>query len=355
MLVLGRDEKAKYPFLADAGRHLQEQGFELSQFGTDPVLRVVVDKALERLMAATRGSVYESGLMGGRASQDRTLDIEIFSFLIAIILIKLAGRPTLIQRFALSESRRAEKYLAQDLTDTRDRSRADMARRIILEIFGLEVVKREYHYLIPVADYLRHSAVFHEREWKLVNRQVEDGLVVLRPDKAVRLVRHALTIYIASKIRDSPAPPPDTIRGLEGEVARLVSEADRLTPAYEITGKNPPCIEHAVESLSRGENLPHSARFMLGTFLLSRGKSVEEIAPLFKSAPDYSERITMYQLNHLAGKIGPTRYSCPSCSKLRVQGLCFATRECDGIINPVQFGRRMIKAPAPEEGTEEGG
>lgn len=342
MLHLGKDEKAKYPFLADAGKHLQEQGFELSQFGTDPALKVIVDKAFERIMAATSGSVYKSSLVDGKASQDHILDIEIFSFLIAIILVKLAGRHTLVQRFALSESRRAEAYLAQDLSDTRDRSRSDMARRVLFDIFGFEVVKQGYQYLIPVADYLRHSAVFNEREWKLVNRHVENGSVVLKPDKTVRLIRHALTIHITSKIRDSPTP--NMIEGFEEMVAKLTAEADRLTPKYVVSGKSPPCIKHAIGVLERGENLPHSGRFMLGTFFLSRGQQVEEIAPLFKKAPDYKESVTLYQLNHLAGKTSGNKYTCPSCDKLRLQDLCFATPECDGIINPLQFGRRQ-KAP----------
>ena len=40
MLVLGQDEKAKYPFLADAGEYLKDKGFSLSQFGNDPVLKL---------------------------------------------------------------------------------------------------------------------------------------------------------------------------------------------------------------------------------------------------------------------------------------------------------------------------
>lgn len=352
MLVPGKDEKAKYPFLADAGRHLQEYGFELRQFGTDPILRVIVDKAHERVMAAAGGSVYRSGLAGGKAMQYDVLDMEVFSFLIAIVLIKLANRPTLVRRFALSEARRAETHLIRDLSYRHNRldlPRAKMARSILHDLFGLKVEVRDpdNRYLIPVPDYLKHSSVFHEREWKLVNRQVEDGHVILKPDKTVRLIRHALTTYISAKIRDSPVP--DMIPGLEGMVAELAAVADKLTPAYESTGENPPCIKHAINVLKGGENLPHSGRFMLATFLLARGRPVEEIAPLFKNAPDYSERVTMYQLNHLSGRTGGVKYNCPSCDKLRTQNLCFAVPECDGIITPLQFGRRRKAAEREQQ------
>jgi len=339
MLVLGDDEKARYPFLADAGRQLQEYGQELPQFGTDPALKIIVGEAYKRVMAATGGSVYRYRPVDG-VPQSGILATEILSFLIAIVLIKLANRHTLVRRFALSEARRAESYLVEDLSYRRhhDHSRTGMALSILHDLFGLKVGVRDYRYLIPVPDYLKHSSVFHEREWKLVNRQVEDGHVILKPDKTVRLIRHALTTYISDKIRDSPVP--DMIPGLEGMVAELAAVADKLTPAYESTGEHPPCIKHAVNVLKSGENLPHSGRFMLATFLLARGRPIEEIAPLFKNAPDYSERVTMYQLNHLSGRTGGVKYNCPSCDKLRTQNLCFAVPECDGIITPLQFGRR---------------
>lgn len=339
MLLLGKDEKAKYPFMPDAGKHLQEYGFELSQFGVDPALRVIVTKAYERVMAATRGSIYKSDLVDGKVSQDHILDMEIFSFLIAIVLIKLTRRHTLIQRFALSEARRAEGYLTKDLSNEDEKSKGNMALRILYELFNLNAKKDKYKCLIPVSDYLKHSAVFHERGWKLVNRQVQGGFVILSTEKAARLVRHALTSYIASRIANSPTP--DMIPGLEEMVSELTAEADRLTPKYKSTGEYPPCIKHAIKVLENGENLSHSGRFMLATFLLARDQTIEQIAPLFKNAPDYNEQVTMYQLNYLSGQSGTfTKYVCPSCNKLRTQDLCFATPQCDGIISPLQFGKR---------------
>ena len=35
MLIVGTEEKAKYPFLAEAGQYLKDQGFTLEQFGAD--------------------------------------------------------------------------------------------------------------------------------------------------------------------------------------------------------------------------------------------------------------------------------------------------------------------------------
>jgi len=150
-----------------------------------------------------------------------------------------------------------------------------------------------------------------------------------------------LGTYISSKIINAKTPP--MISGFEESVNKLISMSKKFTTFTVTTGEYPPCIKHAIEILEKGENLPHSGRFMLATFLLSKGQSVEEIAPLFKNAPDYNERVTLYQLNHLAGTSGSgTHYSCPSCEKLKTQNLCFAIPECDNIINPLQFGKKRI-------------
>ena len=81
---------------------------------------------------------------------------------------------------------------------------------------------------------------------------------------------------------------------------------------------------------------------MLATFLLNRGQNVEQIAPLFKNAPDYNERTTMYQLRNLSGVSGGTKYKCPSCEKIKSQDMCFANEKCDGIFTPLHFGRKKI-------------
>ncbi|MEO2265071.1 MAG: DNA primase, partial [Nitrosopumilus sp.] len=115
MLELGQDEIAKYPFLADAGQYLKDKGFTLEQFGADPDLKQLLDKAFNRIQIAADGKIYKSDIAGDRVANDATLPREVFSFLLAIVLLKLSGMHTLIKRFALAEARRAEKYLEKDL------------------------------------------------------------------------------------------------------------------------------------------------------------------------------------------------------------------------------------------------
>ena len=339
MLALGQDEIAKYPFIADAGQYLKDKGFSLEQFGTDPDLKQLIDKAYDRILVAADGKIYNSDLDGDHVSKEAALPREVFSFLLAIVLLKLSGMHTLIKRFALAEARRAEKYLEKDLASISDETKKELAIRIIGDLFSVQVEKLNDYFVISVSDYLKHSINFHEREWKLINRRVENGHVFLSPHETVRLIRKELGTYINSKIIN--AKTPTMIPGFENSVNKLVLLSKKFTTYTVTTGEYPPCIKHAIDVLEKGENLPHSGRFMLAAFLLSKGQTVQQIAPLFKNAPDYNERVTLYQLNHLAGTSGSgTQYSCPSCEKLKTQSLCFAIPECDNIINPLQFGRK---------------
>ena len=88
----------------------------------------------------------------------------------------------------------------------------------------------------------------------------------------------------------------------------------------------PPCIDHLYKVLNNGENLPHSARLLLATFLIFSEKNIDEIIEIFKKLPDYNEQITRYQLEHLSGKKGGSKkYFVPSCEKIKIQNLCYET------------------------------
>ncbi len=334
MLQLGTKDLAKYPFLAETGQYLRDKGFNLEQLG-HPDWKPIVEKAYGRIVVAATGQIYGSDI-----EKLENLDSEILSFVTAIILLKSTGISTLIKRFSLAEARRAEKYLEQDLR-SKDERKLDFPLKIIQDLFSVKVVIQGDDFVIKVTDYLKRSVHFHEREWKLINRRVEKGSVFLTSHETVRLIRRELDAYINSKIHSATTLSiPETFKE---RVADLVALAQKFSATVIISTEYPPCIKHAIEVLDRGENLPHSGRFMLATYLLAKGQTIDQIAPLFKNAPDYNERVTRYQIEHIAGTSGKrTKYSCPSCDKLKSENLCFEIPECNGIINPVQFGKKRV-------------
>lgn len=340
MISLGQDEIAKYPFLAEAGQYLKDKGFTLEQFGSDPDLQVIVDKAYERIESAAEGKIYNPK-MDNSIDKDIVLPLSVFSFLISIVLLKLSGLNTLINKFSLAEARRAEKFLERDLVSNSNKTSEEFAIKIFQEIFSITIKKAEDHFIIPISDYLRHAVNFHELEWKLVNRHVENGMVFLTPHESARLIRKELGIYIAARIR--AANTPSMAKGFEDKVNKLSVLTKKFAVSTVVSTEHPPCIKHAIEALNNGENLSHSGRFMLATFLLGRGQTIDEIAPLFKNAPDYDEKVTRYQIKQVAGETGSNiKYSCPSCEKIKSNDLCYATPDCDNIINPMQFGKKRL-------------
>ena len=275
-------------------------------------------------------------------------EIEILTFLVALIMAKSIGVEPILKKHSLFEAMRAEKFLTEDLKKEKNEQKK---RLLLFKIFGelfrvnVDIDSEDNRlFKVKVTDYLTRASHFHEQEWKLINRLVHKGYVYLDADETVRLIRSELSALIYNRVKSMALSTlPETIK------AKVDESRPKLASNYEyrihkIVTDYPPCIEHALQVMNNGENLPHSARLMLATYMLAIGKSIDEIAVLFHNAPDYNEKVTRYQVEHLAGIRGShVKYSVPSCEKLRNENLCFATEKCNGITNPIQFGRNLEK------------
>ena len=337
-IKLGTNDLAKYSFLNEASDYIRETHFDFEEFNR-PEMKHVIDRAAERIETEiTKGLVYEK--------LDK-YEIEILTFLVTLIIAKSIGSESILKKYSLFEAMRAEKYLTEDLRKERNNERKRLLLfKIFEDLFKMNVdldSKDSNLFKVKVSDYLTRAPNFHEEEWKLINRLVHNGYVYLDADETVRLIRSELTSLIYSRVKTM------TLSNLPDSIKSKVDDLRiKLQPHYEYRRYQPthypPCIKKALEVMNRGENLPHSARLMLATYMLAIGKSVEDIIILFHNAPDYNENITKYQVEHLAGNRGShTKYSVPSCEKLRNENLCFATEECDGITNPIQFRSKLFK------------
>jgi DNA primase large subunit len=336
-IKLGSGDLAKYPFLNEAGEYFRQMGFGWEEL-SGPEMTALLDRAAARVEAGANGIVYKDL---------ERYEIEILTFLISLILVKSIGLEPVLRKFALAEARRAEEFLTEDLKKQSELQIQSLFTKIFGDLFHLSISPAEQDrrlFKVKITDYLSRSSHFHEQEWKLVNRLVDNGFVYLDADETVRLVRNELSILIYEKVRAMTLPTlPEQIRG-RAEILRRA-----FAPRYEykpgLVTEFPPCIKHALDVMSKGENLPHSARVMLATYMLSAGKAIDEIVALFETAPDFNEKITRYQVEHLAGMKGSrVRYSVPSCEKLLNENLCFATEQCAGITSPMQFGRKRARS-----------
>ena len=331
---LQNEDLAKYPFLNDAAEYVRQTHFDFEEFNR-PEFRELIEMAVERIEIETSGGSYDK--------LDR-FQREVFIFLATLIIVKSIGIESVIKKYSLSEARRAEEFLKKDLKkETNEEKKRLLLFKIFKELFNVDVevfADDNKLFKVKVSEYLKRAIHFHEQEWKLINRMVYKGYVFLDADETVRLFRNELSALVYDKVkRIQLLTLPDALK------VRIDELRIKLAPRYEYRATAvtdyPPCVKHALEIMGKGENLPHSARVMLATYMLAIGKPVDEIVTMYENAPDYNEKITRYQVEHLAGMKGSrTKYSIPSCDKLRNENLCFATADCDGIINPIQFGRK---------------
>jgi DNA primase large subunit len=108
----------------------------------------------------------------------------------------------------------------------------------------------------------------------------------------------------------------------------------------------PPCIVALQEAVSKGHHLSHVGRFTLTSFLVSIGMPSEKVAELFKGFSDFNERLTRYQIEHIAGERGSrTRYTPPNCATLQTHGVCVKSNDsaCHGARNPLVCYKRKLK------------
>jgi DNA primase large subunit len=296
----------------------------------------IINRAVEKLENELEGKIY---------SNLDEYEIEIMTFLVSLLLIKSIGLEEVSKKCSLFEAMRVERFLSTDLSIERSQKKKLLVQKIFQELFNINIDFDSTSSIckLSIPDYLLRASKMHEQEWKLINRSIKDGYVYLDTDEAVRLIRNELSNLIYTRIKNMKVyEVPILIKSKADELRKKYSGRYVYRNQFKIL-EYPPCIKHAMEIINKGENLPHSARFMLATYMLAIGKTEEEVIEIFKNSPDYNEKITRYQVEHLAGKKGShIKYSVPSCDRLRSEDLCFAVKECENLINPIQFGRRKL-------------
>ncbi|MGI0005114.1 MAG: DNA primase, partial [Nitrososphaera sp.] len=265
---LGTGDLARYPFLNEAGEYLRQSGFGWEELDR-PDMKDIIERAADRIRTGVDGRVYDK--------LDR-YETEIITFLVTLIMVKSIGMEPALKKYALAEARRAEKFLTEDLKKQNEAQKRALFEKIFYDLFGLAIDVTEDGRLFKVkaADYLMRSSHFHEQEWKMINRLVSKGQVYLDADETVRLVRSELAVLITSRVHAMSLPAlPQAIKEKAEELRTT------LAPRYEYrthaVTEYPPCVKHALEVMGKGENLPHSARLMLATYMLAIGKGNDEI------------------------------------------------------------------------------
>jgi DNA primase large subunit len=340
-LKFGSDDLAKYSFLPQAGEFIRAQGISISDLAGEDYQKVL-SRAEERVVQAIKNLKVTARI------DDR--ELEIMSFPVALMLVKSTNLDHVMSRYALAEAIRAERLMKEEKNP-----------KLIEELFrtslGLELEHNGSgtlpEFKIPISEYLKRASQFHKSEWKLVNKVVGGGKVYLSQDDLIRLIREEIRVMILERLKDVRPPKlPDNLQEKVKEIIRIAPPPPQSPyTIIHISPENyPPCTRKAMDLLEAGENVPHYGRFLMATYLLSVGKSVDDIVAMFPKAPDFKQNVTRYQVEHLAGlKGGKTRYRVPSCRTLQTHQFCFMDPvKCYQISNPLQYPSRYAPQTAQQ-------
>ena len=341
-MTLSRADIAKYPFLADAAEEVKREDLDIQSLD-NPEVGLIIERAIERIEEALKNNPPRVSY------REREEDVEIPSFPVAMILAAASESNYIKRRYALAEAMRAYDLLREEKRE----KFLEVARAFNWRIRCPEdlIGGRRFEFAIFFVDYLRNTRSFHESRFKLVNRPMLKGEIFLTKREAARLLREEIRRRIEERLEvDVRSIIPEILKNrIENLKRKYVSHEEKVV--FEEFPKKikmeafPPCISQLLAAAKAGRHISHLGRFTLSSFLLNVGMSPSEVVDIFRSSSDFNERLTRYQVEHIAGVRGSgTRYIPPSCETLKTHGLCLEPDDlCRGIKHPLAGYRRRIR------------
>jgi len=331
-----KNDLAKYPFLKETAEYIKPldlQIGDLASMGMDQLLR----RAEERVNEAILNRCINRNL--------KTVDLEILSFPVALLIVISTENSFIKKRYALAEAKQASSDLSKETKERILKIAGDFDWKIKLS--PKEDVNTPLEFTIKFTDYLRNAAHLHDKKWKLTNSILSHGNIYLNKKDAVRLLEEEIRRRIEKRLEVKLAKSPPELTEVAERVKKLAAETIGQTeneelPKVVVQTAFPPCINALYEAASSSHHLSHIGRFTLTSFLINIGMSPEKVNELFKTFSDYNERLTLYQIEHIAGERGSgTHYIPPQCSVLQTHGVCKNSDDlCRRIYHPLGYYRR---------------
>jgi len=264
------------------------------------------------------------------------------------------------RRYALAEAKRAYNLLRQENGE----KITAIARK-----FGLDTKPAKTHdqnrgitstrFYLNFVDYLKGASIFHERKWKLVNRTIHHGEVQVTKDEVARLTAEQIRAHMEEKLGTKtdqktdltlPKGVAERIEKLKKVHLTLRKVQEEEMPKETVIDAFPPCIQKLYKTALDKGHLSHIERFTLTSFLLNAGMPIESVVECFRPASDFSEKMTRYQVEHIAGGRGTgEKYVPPKCETLRTHAICPGGDEtCERTWRPIQYYQKKTNLMKPK-------
>jgi DNA primase large subunit len=333
--ALSSEDFAKYPFLKQASKQIEELQFTIGSLASE---KPIFDRAQERVNKAILD------VNTGEMVKDKAT--EISSFAASLILVIATKNSWIKKRYALATAKTAHAQMLKPET-TKEKIES------IAKDFDWDITEGKPYkdFRIGFSVYLKNAAHMHGSEWKLVNQIMDKGMVYLNEDKVVRLLQEEIKRRVekrldVSEIKNLPQEITVIAEGIMKLAQEIMGQEIEEMPKVVIQAAFPPCINALYADAAQAHHLSHIGRFTLTSFLVNIGMTPEGLNEMFKTFSDYNERLTRYQIEHIAGERGSgTKYTCPQCSVLQTHGVCKNKDYlCRRIYHPLRYYQRKQKS-----------
>ncbi len=307
---------SKYPFLNDAKTYVINNKLSVKEILNDPLYERARAIGIERL-----DNAFKIRDVGNRTMVTNSdIIMELLSYPIARMIAVCVSDNYFKKRYALGEAIHTYKNLLIESVD------------FLLNIskeFDITVKrdKEKDQIKIYFVDYLKHAPTRY-KEWKMINRTLGNGYIIITHKDLARILQEALRSRINLELDNRDCDNrvynifKEDINRFQNMVL-LHKEKIEAEPVGKLDiSKLPPCMKDILVAIQAGENVPHIGRFALVSFLNSLKLDVKDIINIFSTAPDFEEEKSRYQIEHITGNISSTSYKPPSCDKMRTYGIC---------------------------------
>jgi DNA primase large subunit len=350
-----KGDLAKYPFLKETVRYLSPLDLQIEDLAS-PDMHQILDRAMERVTLAITDITIRplNGEQGKYVIKD--LQKEMFSFPVAIMLVSATDNSFIKKRYALAEAKQATNAFRLESKELILKIALDFGWKI-----ALSASDDTFDFVLYFSNFLQNASHINAAKWKLVNSTLSEGNVYLNKRDVERLLQEEIKRRIKKRLCNiSIDKYPPEISELAEKLNNLAAEhAEQVEtgfPEVVVQEAFPPCINALYDAASKNHHLSHMGRFALTSFLVNIGMNAESVTELFKSFSDYNERLTRYQVEHIAGERGSgTKYTCPQCSILQTHNVC-KNRDtlCKHSYHPLKYYKNKSKTN-PQNQTKSSG
>jgi DNA primase large subunit len=333
-----KTDLARYPFLKENMEYVRKLDLKLEDLA-NPEFGSVIQRAEERVEEAILYAIVDR--------KTRNEEIEILSFPVAIMLAIATANNFIKKRYALAEA----KQTFEDIKEERKERILEIANNFGWKLSLIQGSASSTEFSVRFADYLKNATHLRDRKWKLVNRTLDNGNVLLSRNETARLLSEEVRRHIEGRLEAKELPAfPKRIMETAEKIKKLSAEKIGPTemeaiPKIMVQEAFPPCIGALYLAFSSGRHISHIGRFALTSFLINIGMAPEKVIELFKNISDFNEKLTRYQVEHIAGETGSrTRYIPPKCETLKTHGVCVNPDElCERVRHPLSYYRIRLK------------